>query len=560
MSYASRSLTETEKRYAVIEKEALEVTWACEKFSDYVLGMQFTVETDHKPLVPLLSTTDLSNMPPRILRFRMRLMNYSPKVTYVPGKQQITADALSRAPVSKPKQSDFDLIEEVESFTSQIVTGLPATSKRLEEIKQAQDTDEECVQIKTYCIEGWPTYMPHLPMLKPYWENKGHLAVVDGLLLFDDRIVIPRCLRLDILELIHQGHLGITKCQARARMSVWWPGVTTAITELVTKCSTCAKHRPEPKEPLMSSSFPSRQWERLGMALFQLKGKSYLLVVDYYSRWVEVKRLHNQLAATVISALKEVFATHSIPDLFISDNGPQFACELFQQFATIYGFTHVTSSPRYPIANGEAERAVCTVKEILKKNEDPYLGLLSYRSTPLQNGLAPCELLMSRQLKTQLPALPKTLQPKLRINDLVKLKQKEELYRTNQQRNHDQRHKAKELSKLKTGETVWIRDQDRMGKVLTPSPSLRSYIVQTEKGTLRRNRAALVPTKPTELEQQETDIAPELLSPSEVPPVEYEPARHLAATTQETKQPDTHSKVTRSGRVVKQPKRLIEEI
>ena len=288
--------------------------------------------------------------------------------------------------------------------------------------------------------------------------------------------------------------------------------------------------------------------------------KSYLLVVDYYSRWVEVKRLHNQLAATVISALKEVFATHGIPDLVISDNGPQFACELFQQFATIYGFTHVTSSPRYPRANGEAERAVGTVKEILKKNEDPYLGLLSYRSTPLQNGLAPCELLMSRQLKTQLPALPKTLQPKLRINDLVKLKQKEEVYRTNQQRNHDQRHKAKEQSKLKTGEAVWIRDQDRMGKVLTPSRSPRSYIVQTEKGTLRRNRAALVPTKPTELEQQETDIAPELLSQSEVPPVEYEPAKHPAAPTQETKQPDTYSKVTPSGRVVKQPKRLIEDI
>ena len=98
----------------------------------------------------------------------------------------------------------------------------------------------------------------------------------------------------------------------------------------------------------------------------------------------------------MISALKEIFATHGIPDLVISDNGPQFACELFQQFATIYGFTHVTSSPRYPRANGEAERAVRTVKEILKKIEDPYLGLLSYRSTPLQNGLAPCELLMSR--------------------------------------------------------------------------------------------------------------------------------------------------------------------
>ena len=238
-----RSLTE--KLCAVIEKEVLAVTCACEKFSDYALGMQFTVGTDRKPLVPLLSTTDLSSMPPRTLRFRTRLMRYGPKVTNIPGKQQITADVLSRAPVSKPKQSNFDLIDEVKSFTSQIVTGLPSTAKRLGEIKQARDMDEKCVQMKISCIEGWPTYVPHSPILKSCRENKGHLAVVDGLLLFYDRIVIPRCLRLDILQSIHQGHLGITKCQAR--MSVWWPCVTTAFIELVIKCSTCAKHRPEPK-------------------------------------------------------------------------------------------------------------------------------------------------------------------------------------------------------------------------------------------------------------------------------------------------------------------------
>lgn len=99
--YASRSLSETEKRYAVIEKEALAVTWACDKFSDCALGMKFTVETDHKPLVPLFISTDLSKMPARILRFRMRLMKYELDVVYVPGKEQITADTLSRAPIEK---------------------------------------------------------------------------------------------------------------------------------------------------------------------------------------------------------------------------------------------------------------------------------------------------------------------------------------------------------------------------------------------------------------------------------------------------------------------------
>ena len=112
--YASRSLTETEKRYTVIEKEALAATWACEKFREYVMGLSFTLETDHKPVVPLLKTTELAKMSPRIQRFRMRLMRYSPEVAYVPGKKQTTPDALSRAPVNIPEKTDVMFLEEVE--------------------------------------------------------------------------------------------------------------------------------------------------------------------------------------------------------------------------------------------------------------------------------------------------------------------------------------------------------------------------------------------------------------------------------------------------------------
>ena len=116
--YASRSLSDIEKRYAVIEKEALAATWACEKFSEYVLGSKLTLETDHRPLVPLLNSTELCNMPPRIQRFRLRLMIIAPLVQYVPGKQQTTADALSRAPVESPASEDELFVAEVEAFAS----------------------------------------------------------------------------------------------------------------------------------------------------------------------------------------------------------------------------------------------------------------------------------------------------------------------------------------------------------------------------------------------------------------------------------------------------------
>ena len=98
--YASRSLTDTERRYAQIEKEALAVTWACEKFANYVLGCKFQIETDHKPLVPILSTKHLDNLPPRVLRFRLRLARFDYTIQHVPGKLLYTADALSRAPIT----------------------------------------------------------------------------------------------------------------------------------------------------------------------------------------------------------------------------------------------------------------------------------------------------------------------------------------------------------------------------------------------------------------------------------------------------------------------------
>lgn len=134
-------------------------------------------------------------------------------------------------------------------------------------------------------------------------------------------------------------------------------------------------------------------------------GKTYLLIVDYYSRWPEIRLLDHLTSNTVITRLKSIFATHGIPELVISDNGPQFASHAFQNFAKEFGFTHTTSSPRYPQANGEAERAVQTVKNLLRKATDPYVALLLYRATPLQNGFAPSELLMGRKLNTKLPSL-----------------------------------------------------------------------------------------------------------------------------------------------------------
>ena len=92
--------------------------WACEKFSEYVLRSKLTLDTDHRPLIPLLNSTELCKMPPRIQIFRLRLVRFVPLVQYVPGKQQTTADLPSRAPVESPASYDEVIVAEVEAFVS----------------------------------------------------------------------------------------------------------------------------------------------------------------------------------------------------------------------------------------------------------------------------------------------------------------------------------------------------------------------------------------------------------------------------------------------------------
>ena len=153
VAYASRSLTGTEMRYAQIEKEALAVKWTCEKFSDYLLGKSFSIETDHKPLIPLLNSKQLDNLSPRVLRFRLRLARYDYEVEHVPGKYLYSADTLSRAPLQENGDTSFQ--EEVETFLNGITEHfIPATKQRLEVYRIAQEGDPVCSQIMKYCHEG----------------------------------------------------------------------------------------------------------------------------------------------------------------------------------------------------------------------------------------------------------------------------------------------------------------------------------------------------------------------------------------------------------------------
>ncbi len=251
VGYISRAMTPTEQRYAQVKKEALALTWACERFSDYLIGLHFHVETDHKPLVPLFSTKLLDELPLRVQRFRMRMMRFSFTIGHVPGKSLISADALSRAPTSEPNPVDQQLQDESDAYIQAALQCLPATEKRLAEIQKSQEQDEVCQQIASYCKEGWPERSRLFGDIKKFYPVAAEMSVENGLLLRGNRLVIPTALREDILQRLHVGHQGIKKCRERARQAVWWPGLSKQLEETVRNCTECSKHRSQRAEPLI---------------------------------------------------------------------------------------------------------------------------------------------------------------------------------------------------------------------------------------------------------------------------------------------------------------------
>ena len=220
-----------------------------------------------------------------------------------------------------------------------------------------------------------------------------------------------------------------------------------------------------------------------------MKNTTYLIVVDYFSRFPEVKALSSTTSSSVINALKTMFARFGIPETLISDNGPQFSSLEFKEFSGVYEFNHVTSSPLYPQSNGQAVRSVQTVKHLLKDSSDPHMALLTYRSTPFPwCGLSPAQLLMGRCIRSNIPLPKEEMIPKWKY--LQDFRVENQKINNKQERDYDRSHRVHELPPLPDNCDVWITSsgQPISGTITSSSDLPRSYYVQTPTGEVRRNQ------------------------------------------------------------------------
>ena len=424
VAYASKPLTECQKRYAQIEKELLAILHGCEHFHQYIYGRTVVVETNHKPLEAIV-TKPRYRAPIRLQRMLLRLQQYDISVVHKPGKQMHIADALSRA--TKPTEaSQADEKASDDIFHVHII--LPATEEKLDQIRKATEKDPELRALKRIVQTGWPANRSDTPLeTRAYWSFRDELSCYDGLLFRGEQLIIPASERANT-EKLHQAHLGIELTLRRARDVIFWPGMSEQITEMVSKCSLCLEYRnSQCKEPMLPHEIPDRPWSKLGADLFELHHENYLLLVDYYSNFFEVMKLTSTKTPTIIKHCKTTFARHGIPDILISDNGPQFDNTEFARFAKEWNFTHKTSSPHYPKSNGLAERTIQTLKKVLKKarkdGTDPNLAILELRNTPRTNDLgSPVQRLFSRKTKTLVPASDQLLKPKVVENVAANLR------------------------------------------------------------------------------------------------------------------------------------------
>ena len=408
VAYASRTLTDAETRYAQIEKKLLAVVFGFERFNQYTYARHVEVETDHKPL-EAITKKPLSMAPPRLQRMLLRLQRYDFTAKYKPGKEMVLADTLSRAFIPEIKLDASHMENEVEYHAHSVLHRMPVSANKMEKIREETSKDPTMMILLNMIHRGWPQSRRQTPVeIHEFWNYRDEMSEIDGVVMKGDRIVIPATLRSEMLARVHDSHLGIEKCRRRARDIIFWPQMNRQIDEMISKCDICQEYQSSnPKEPMVESSLPSRPGELVATDLFHWEQRDFLLVVDYYSRYVEVVKLDDIKSRTVVNHTKSIFARYGIPSVVRSDNGPQYSGQEYQQFSKEWKFEHQTSSPYYPKSNGLAEKAVQTVKMLLTKakadGKDPYLSLLEYRNTPIDDVGSPAQLLMSRRLQSILP-------------------------------------------------------------------------------------------------------------------------------------------------------------
>ena len=387
----SRSLSNAERNYSTTELELTAIVWSIQKCNFFLKGIEtFEVVTDHRPLVGIFSKTLPQIENPRIARLREKIQDHPFKVQWVAGKDNVIADALSRA----------------QAPTTAEATALPifacvlAPAALLQDIRDDQDTAYKEIGAAfrrgSRCID-LPGDHP-ARQLKQIWDRLS--LSDDGILVVDSsRLYLPPKARPAALARLHDGHCGYKKTLETARDLYYWPTLKYDIRDLIDRCEACQQLRPsQPTEPFIETK-AAHPMEQLSVDLFTVKGKTYMVTADRYSGYICVDMLRDLSTKAVTNNIDKIIQIFGVPVACRTDGGPQFR-QPFKDYCATKGITHETSSPYNPQSNGHAEAAVKAAKHLLLKSSpgDFLTALAAWRNTARGNKPSPNEMFLGRKV------------------------------------------------------------------------------------------------------------------------------------------------------------------
>ena len=321
--FVSRALTTAERGYSQIDREALAVVYAVRRLHQFVFGRHFVLKTDQKPLLKLFGEHEglPSTVSARLQRWALILSRYDYTAAHIRGKDNIVADCLSRVPVLLTPEQEDACLNAMNEFCGDPCGNIPLCAS---DVAKATEQDPCLSKVLHRVRQGWSKNDDE--ELSAFFRCQHELSVESGCLLRGSRVMIPVVFRRSLLQELHSCHFGVCRMKAVARSFFWWPHLDDDIATMCAACELCQQHAKSPsKEPAHAWVYPSRPFERIHVDYAEFDRRYYFVLVDAYSKWLEIFDLgHDASTSKTISCLMQVISRFGIPDIVVSDNGPQF--------------------------------------------------------------------------------------------------------------------------------------------------------------------------------------------------------------------------------------------
>ena len=332
----------------------------------YLIGSSFIIETDHQPLLSLFNNPH-SRPPMRIERWLLYLQQFDFKLMYCPGNKN-AADYLSRHMLPLT-DSDTKTSEARSQVVHHIIENTVPKAITLAQVQEATGKDPDFYKLIPLIQAGNHRSCKANPELAKYAQVFQELSYMEGIILRGHKILIPKSLQQQVIDICHGDHLGIVKTKQLLRSKVWFPGIDKSVERRITNCIPCqASINTAQRQPLKMSLTPKGPWLQASADFCGPfpTGETILVVIDAYSRYPEVEIIKSTAAKEVLPAMERIFATHGIPETLKSDNGSPFQRQAFRSFAEEKGFKHQKIIPLWPEANGHAEGFMKNIDKVAR--------------------------------------------------------------------------------------------------------------------------------------------------------------------------------------------------